>query len=246
MMMRLLFGGAMLAAAAVASAQTITLQPNEALLQVDAVGQVLVRPDIASFNMGVVSTGTTAREATDANSRQIAEVIAALKNAGVPDRDIRTRQISVQPQFERSTTGYSNQSRITGYVAQNSVAVTTRDLDKAPDIVAAAFAAGANSVQGPNLALDNQGEAIAAARRDAIDKARFEANAYAEGMGMRISRVLRVSERGRNAQPYEIVVTGNRLAAPPAPPPPPPPAPIAAGELMQTLNLSVDFAMVPR
>ncbi|NJC33410.1 hypothetical protein GGR88_000884 [Sphingomonas jejuensis] len=245
MALKLMVAGGLLCGSAATGAQTISLQPNEALLQVDATGQALVQPDIASFNIGVVSTGTTAREATDGNSRQIAEVIAGLKEGGVADRDIRTRQISVQPQYDRSAGGISNQSRIIGYVAQNSVTVTTRDLGKAPDILAAAFGAGANSVQGPNLALENQGEAVAAARRDAIEKARFEANAYAEGLGMRISRVLRVSERGTSSQPYDIIVTGNRLSAPP-PPPPPPPTPMQAGELIQSLNLSIDFAIVPK
>lgn len=248
--MRWMVAAALAGASTMAAAQsgpTIELRPDETLLQVQATGQALVRPDIARFSMGVVSTGATAREATDANSRGIAEVIRALRGAGVEQRDIRTRQISVQPRFQqvRPSTSYAEeQPQIAGYVAQNSVFVTTRDLSKAPDIVAAAFGAGANSVQGPNLALENQADAVAAARADAIAKARFEANAYADGLGMRIARVLRVSERGESSRVDDIVITGSRAFAPP--PPPPPSAPVEAGEIMQTLNLWIDFTMVPR
>lgn len=84
----------MLALPAATSAQTApitTLQPGETLLEVQAEGQAKFRPDAAFVSVGVVSTGTTAREATDANATQMAAVIAAVKKAGVDGRYIRTQ-----------------------------------------------------------------------------------------------------------------------------------------------------------
>lgn len=253
--MRTLFGAALLGSLALsgmpARAQPqVAITPDETLLEVRTTGQAFVRPDRAGFSIGVVSTGTTAREATDANSRAIAAVIAGLRGAQVEPRDIRTRQISVQPRFARENGGgYGGEAaRISGYVAQNSVQVTTRDLARAPEIVATAFEAGANSVQGPSFTVEDRGEAIAAARADALAKARAEAEAYAAGLGMRIARTLRVSERGRSTAVSDIVVSSARMSAgaPPPPPPPPPPAPIEAGELTQTLELWIDYTLVPR
>ena len=81
-----------LALPAVGSAQVNTaLQPGETLLQVSAEGEATVRPDAAFLTVGVVATGTTAREATDGDSRTMIAVIAALRRAGVDERYIRTQ-----------------------------------------------------------------------------------------------------------------------------------------------------------
>ena len=175
-------------------------------------------------------------------------VVQALRAAGVRAEEIQTRQISVQPRFEQRRE-YIEQPRITGYVAQNTVAVSTTRLALVPKLIEAMFAAGANNVYGPTFSLDDDRSALAAARQDAVTRARAEAEAYAAAFGKRILRVVRISERSRNIQPVDIVVTGSRLRAgapPPPPPPPPPPVPIEAGELHQRVMLYVDFALADR
>ena len=73
-------------------------------------------------------------------------------------------------------------------VARNSVAVTVVKLSTAPDVIAAAFAAGANSVNGPDLRSEDPQSGIAAARHDVLRNARAEAEDYADGLGMKIAR----------------------------------------------------------
>ncbi|MBR0551776.1 SIMPL domain-containing protein [Stakelama marina] len=227
-------------------AADLALQPGETLLEVQAQGETVTLPDAALISVGVVSTGTTAREATGANATDMAKVVAAIKAAGIEDRYIRTQQINVSPRFARDgANDYQGQARITGYVARNSVSVTVTDLGKASKVIDAAFGAGANSVSGPNLTLLDDHDALDAARRDGIAKARAEAATYADSLGMRVSRVIRVSERGNSARPVNYVtVTASRVGAPPPPPPPPPP--VAGGEMRQQINVWVDFALVPK
>ena len=238
---------ALIAAPPLAAQQgTTRLEPNETLLQVQAEGQSTVCPDAAFLNVGVVSTGTTAREATDGNARQMAGVIAALKKAGVDERYIRTQQLNVQPRFARQNGSYEETPQITGYVARNSVAVTVVKLGIAPDVIAAAFGAGANSVDGPNLGSEDTSAGMAQARDDALTNARAEADAYAAGLGMRVARVLRVSEqRGGIAPVQYVTVTGSRVSSPSAPPPPPPP-PIAGGELKRSVTIYIDYALISK
>jgi uncharacterized protein YggE len=233
---------ALMVVATPAAAQ-IALAPGETLLEIQTVGEATTVPDLATISMGVVSTGTTAREATDANAKQMAAVVAALRSAGVEARFIRTQQINVQPRFARmSPTDYEGQAQITGYVARNSVGVTITRLALAPDVIAAGFAAGANSVSGPNLSLRDDTAALTAARRDAIAKARNEADAYADGLGLKVVRILRVSER-RNYASQDIYVSGVREVRSPAPPPPPP---LSAGEMRERATLWIDYALVPK
>lgn len=236
--------GALLALPSFAAAQqTTALSPGETLLEVQATGEVRIRPDTALVTVGVVTTGSTAREATDANARQMTAVIAAVRGAGVAQRDVRTQQINVQPRFARGNQyDFEGQAQITGYVARNSAAVTVSKLATAPDVVAAAFGAGANSVSGPNLGTADPQVGMREAREEALKNARTEADAYAAGLGMRVARVIRLSERGSYVRPTsEIIVTGSRaVGAPPAPPPPPP---IEGGELQRTLTIWIDYAL---
>lgn len=229
-----------------ASAQ-VALQPGETLLEVQTIGQVSVAPDIAYLNIGVVSTGVTAKEATDANAAQMTRVIAAIRAAGVEARHIRSQQINVQPRFARAgQNDYQGQAQITGYVANNSVAVSVTKLDQASVVVTGAFGAGANSVNGPNLGLIDDSKAVAEARKDALASARAEAETYASGLNMRVARVLRVSERGRstdngadNGIRYRVEPTAHVMGGQIG-------TPISAGEVRQRVSLWIDFALAPK
>ena len=226
--------------AAGASAQTAVLQPGETLLEVQAEGTTTYLPDAAFINVGVVSTGDTARAATEANAMTMTGVIAALKRAGVVERYIRSQQINVEPRFARANPqDYQEQAHITGYVARNSVSVTVTKLSIAPDVIGAAFAAGANSVSGPNLGSVDPQKGIAETRSDALAQARAEADTYAKGLGMRIVRVIRVSERGNTAMQVSYAVSRvSSRSVPPAPP-------LAGGEMQRTATVWIDYALAP-
>lgn len=244
-MVRYAIATALTIAASPVAAQ-VALAPGETLLEIQAVGEATTRPDAAMISMGVISTGVTAREATDANATQMAAIVAALRKAGVEARAIQTQQINVQPRFARmNANDYQGQAQITGYVARNSVGVTLTKLGIASDVIAAGFAAGANSVAGPNLALRDDAAALAAARRDAIAKAKSEAEAYADGLGLKVVRVLRVSERGHYSN-QDIYVTGSRLMQSVPVPVASPPPPLSAGEMHEQATVWVDYALVPK
>lgn len=231
------------AAAAQTSAQ---LSPGETQLEVEAAGEVTYLPDAAFITMGVVSTGNTAREATDANARAMTAVIAAVKRAGVGDRYIRTQQIAVEPRFVRANPNdWQGQPTISGYVARNSVAVTVTKLGSAPEVIAAGFDAGANSVNGPNLGSLDASKGLAEARDIAIANALAEAEGYAKALGMRVVRITRVSERGTAARQLDFVtVSGSRSGAvPPPPAPPAPPPPVAGGEMRRSTTVWVSFVL---
>ncbi len=241
-----LLAGVMVLALPASAQVALELKPGETLLEVQAIGQVSVAPDVAYLSIGVVSTGVTAKEATDTNAAQMTRVIAAIRAAGIEPRRIRSQQINVQPRFARAGQGdYQGQAQISGYVANNSVTVTVTKLDLASAVVTGAFGAGANSVNGPNLGLIDNGKAVAEARKDALANARAEADSYASGLGMRIARVLRVSERGRSADNGGDSGIRNRIEADPVMGGTLE-TPISPGEVRQRVTLWIDFALAPR
>lgn len=250
-MRRALFISLAFLGASTAAAQTSpteVLAPNQTLLEVQSTGQSFVAPDQATLTGGVVTFATTSREAADSNARAMAQVVAALKKAGVASRDIQTQSVSLDPQSNYDRQG-AEPPRITGYQARNAVTVRVRDVTKASELLTVLFEAGANDVNGPFFSIEDDSAAVAKARADAVSKAKAEADAYATAFGMRVVKVLRISERQRSATYESIVVTGSRIRAGGAPPPPPPPMSspaVEVGEMEQKVTIWVDFALGPK
>ena len=250
-MRRALFISLALLGASTAAAQTSpteVLAPNQTLLEVRSTGQSYVAPDQATLTGGVVTFATTSREAADSNARAMAQVVAALKKAGVAPRDIQTQSVSLDSQSNYDRQG-AEPPRITGYQARNAVTVRVRDVTKASELLTVLFEAGANDVNGPFFSIEDDSAAVAKARADAVSKAKAEADAYATAFGMRVVKVLRISERQRSATYESIVVTGSRIRPAGAPPPPPPPMwspAVEVGEMEQKVTIWVDFALGPK
>jgi uncharacterized protein YggE len=239
-----LIAAAALALAGPARAQdvVISLAPGEVLLRVQGEGVYRSRPDLMAITAGVVTTGSTARAALAANSELANRLIEAVRASGIAARDVQTSNLTVDPQFEEGDRQRAEredrQPRITGYIARNRLHLTLRDLRRAPDIVDALFAAGANEVRGPHFGHSDPAPALRAARRAAVEAAREEADTYAEALAMRIVRVLRVSERSSFSDEDEgtIIVTGSRIPA----------TPLEPGEISTEATVWIDYAMAPR
>ncbi|WP_408077423.1 SIMPL domain-containing protein [Sphingomonas plantiphila] len=181
----------MTAAAQVATPGSAPATAAGTLLDVVAEGQVNRVPDIATIRAGVVTQGGTAAEALAANAREMASVLAALKAAGIAARDIQTATISLNPQYRY---GDNQPPVITGYQASNSVSVKFRDIARSGAILDALVKQGANQIDGPNLSIEAIDAATDAARVDAIKRARARAELYAGALGMRVVRIVSVSE----------------------------------------------------
>ena len=213
---------------------------GETLLSVSATGQAESRPDEAFFQAGVNSFAATARAASEANTRDIAKVVAALRAAGIPEADIQTRAVSVGKVDWGPNKGQ--------FQASNVVAVTVRKIDAAGQAVTAATEAGANILSGPDLRMSDPEKAATEAYGAAYRAAKARAEAYAGAAGMEISRVLTIRDGGGSQ--------GNQYlpGVPVAPPPPPPIAQQASpesgrimpGQTTSMVSVQVDFALVPK
>lgn len=150
-------------------------------------------PDIASINAGVVTRSSTATGAITDNAAKMARVRAALRRAGIADRDVQTSSINLNPDYRYQ----DNQPPVlSGYQASNSLTVKFRDLRNAGKILDALVAEGANQINGPSLSIDQPQAALDEARTRAIAAGRQRADLYARAMGMRVVRLISISESG--------------------------------------------------
>src|SRR6185503_12903443 len=201
----LVLGTAAFASPAVAQQASITQTITGTRLDLTATGEVSRVPDIAIISAGVVSRSATASAALQDAANRMDKVVAALKRAGVADRDIQTSNVNLNPEYRYP----ENQSpQLVGYTATNTLTIRFRDIRSSGKILDALVAEGANQINGPNLTIDKPEPALDEARANAVAIGRARAEAYARSLGLRVVRVVSVSESGG-------------YAVPPAPPPMP-------------------------
>jgi uncharacterized protein YggE len=246
------------AAAQIASPVPAIAQGNT-LLTVAAEGRSMRTPDLAVFSAGVTTNGKTAGEALAENSRAMSRVIAALKAAGIAERDIQTSNLSINPIYSDpnrdammaarvNRTEYvplppeQQITRIIGYNASNQVSVRQRRLGDYGRVIDTLVSAGANQVNGPMFQMDNPDPALDEARIAAMKTARQRADLYARAAGLRVQRIVSITEGGGYYSPPPVVFA--RMASAESGPPPPP-APVQAGELQMTTNVTVLYELAP-
>ena len=180
-----------------ANAQTPTdvaiAAPQGTLLSVSATADATRVPDIATISTGVVTQAADANAAMRANAVQMDKVMAAIRAAGIAERDIQTSGINLNPQYKY----VENQPpSIVGYQASNNVNVKVRDLAKLGKVLDAFVANGANQINGPSFEVDKPDEAYDEARLAALKKARARADTYASALGLKVRRIVSISEGG--------------------------------------------------
>lgn len=205
------------------------------VLEVTAEGESKRVPDLATITAGVVTQAADAAAAMRENATRMDRVITALKRAGIADKDVRTASISLQPQYRYA----ENQPPvITGYQASNTVTVKFRDIAKAGGVLDALVATGANQINGPELGLENPAAAMDEARLDAMAKAKARADLYARAAGLRVKRILSISEGAFELpRPMPIMMRAQGMVADAAQ------SKILPGEQALNVSLSVRFEL---
>jgi uncharacterized protein YggE len=193
MLAALLLGGSAVPSVVAAQAPTTVQAIAGTRLDISTTGEATRVPDVAIITAGVVTRAASARAALAQNAARMERVRAALKQAGIADRDIQTSNISLNPEYRYVQ---DKAPQLTGYSASNQLSVRFRDIAKSGDILDALVAEGANSINGPNLTIDTPEEGLDEARTKAVGLGRARAELYARALGMRVVRLVSVSESG--------------------------------------------------
>jgi uncharacterized protein YggE len=195
-------------------------------ITIEGRGEVMAAPDMAQVNSGVTTQGATAREALDANTAAMAELVAELKAAGIEARDIQTSGFSVNPNYvysdARDANGYSLPPKINGYQVSNTVTVTIRDLETLGAILDKSVTVGANTVNGVSFGVADPSGLY---------------DLYATVAGGSLDDIVSISEtQGFNApQPYPMYARAELAASAPVP--------VEAGELAFAINVNVQWEL---
>ena len=203
------------------------------LLSVSAQGQARRAPDLATVSAGVITQAADGNAAMRQNAEQMNRVLAAIKAAGVADRDVQTSGIGLNPQYRYE----ENQApRITGYQASNTVSVKLRDIARMGKVLDALVASGANQVNGPSFGIEDPEPLYDQARLQALEAARARAGTYARALDLRVRRIVSISEGGAAMpvpMPRMAMMKADAYES----------TPVAPGESSVSVNLEVVFEL---
>jgi uncharacterized protein YggE len=173
-------------------AQDASPEPGTMERTVTVSGTATIRsdPDEASVTLGVRTQALTAEAAMRDNANRMNDVIQAIRREGVAADDIATAWINLYPQYDDAGV------TIVGYVAENQVYATVRNMDAIGTVIDAAIEAGANLSSGITFGLSDENAGVEEALADAVEDARSKAEALADSTGAQLGAVITVVEAG--------------------------------------------------
>lgn len=216
-----------LAAAAPAAADGTT-----ATITVTGEGSALVVPDMATVQIGFTNEADTAKAALAANTAAMSAALDRLAAAGIGERDMQTTGLNLGPRYDYNRTNPDGSATITGFVAQNGVTLRIRALDTLGTVLDAVVSDGANTLNGVVFGLQNPEPSLDEARKDAVSDARRKAELYAAAAGVKLGKIVTLSEQSgyQPPVPMPMAEASFKAAAP---------VPVAAGEVKMTASVTI-------
>lgn len=218
-----------------AAAQTLA-HPAETRLLLAAEAEVSAEPDIAEVGAGVLTQATEASAALAQNAADMSKVIAALRKAGVAEKDIQTSGLRVTPRFRYQQ---DKEPELIGFQASNRVRARIRDPKNTGRVVDALVTAGANQIDGPNFTIEHPEPLLDQARAEAVARARARAELYAKAAGMRVGRIISIRENGVANMPPPMPVARAMVMAESARAD----SPVAPGQVQLSAGVEVEFTL---
>lgn len=203
-------------------------------ITVSATGKSLVKPDIATTDMTVTKTASTATEAQNVASVAMKTVIDAVKALGVPEEDLTTSNFNTSEVFDYDV----SPAVVTGYQSTQSLTVKIRNTDLISSVLDAGPKNGATQVSGIRYSVDDDTSTLDSARKDAIAKAEWQAVAIATSLHARIGRVVNYNESsGGNYPMYSGMMVDSMKAIGSVPPP------VEIGQQTTEVTVSITYSL---
>jgi len=172
-------------AAGIGAAAAGPMETDLRTVSVRGEGEVRVAPNEATFSISVWKEAKDPKAARRDLSLAARKVIAALKRNGVADKDMQTARVSIAARYRHDR----GRRELSGYRADTTIVVRTRDLDGYDKLISAAMDAGANELRGLTFSHSGLDKLRRKARQNAVENAKERASSLARSAGARLGRV---------------------------------------------------------
>ncbi len=167
-------------------------------ISVSGSGKVYAKPDVAVLVLGVENRGAKISDIVKDNTDKMNKIISDAKGSGVDEKDIQTTQYTITPEYNWTERGGRT---FIGYVLTQQITAKIRDFEKIGSILDKTTADGANAIGDLQFTIDNPEQVQADARAKAIEQAKGKATVLAKQSGLKIVKLINVSENGYYPQP---------------------------------------------
>ena len=204
---------------------------------VNGQGKVMAVPDIATVSVGIEAQEATVTGAQDKAKAAMNDVMEALKDEGVAEKDIQTQYFSI---YKVTRWDNDKQQEITiGYRVTNIVTAKIRDVDSAGAVIDAVAKAGGDLTRINNIGftVDDPKPFQEQARKLAVADAYAKAKTLADVAGVKLGQATYISESTYVPGP---IYRSDMIAAPEAAPAE---TPISPGEMEITTTVQIAYAI---
>lgn len=150
---------------------------------------IRVPPDRVVVLLGVATFAHTPSASQQRNAELSRQVLQAIRDCGVAEKEIATADFTIQPKYE----DYDDHV-ISGYWSRSTIGVTLLDVEKLEPVLVSTLAAGATSVDGIEFSVTNLRQLRDEARDLAVQAALEKAEAIASAAGTQVGAVTGIHE----------------------------------------------------
>jgi uncharacterized protein YggE len=227
----------LLPAASVQAQENARIRPPSVTAQGEAV--ITAEPDQAQIDIGVLTQARTAPDAAKENADKLGRVLAQIKKLLGRGDEVKTTGYSLNPNYRYPQGG---KPEITGYTAANVLQIRTGNLDSVGKLIDAGMQAGANQINRLVFTLKDEHSAQVQALRMAAQKAQSKAEEMAGSLGLKVVRVLSLTENERGVRPIIAQTRGMQAEALSSAAP----TPVEAGTIEVRSSVTLSAEIGPR
>jgi uncharacterized protein YggE len=151
---------------------------------------VYVKPDKIIISFGIETSDLDISVAKQKNNDIMKKAVAALRDCGVPDKDIQTDYLSLQPRFRSDLA----KEVFLGYFVRNTFIVTLNEAAKMEDVVTKVLQTGVNYIHNVDFQTAEFKKFREQARELALRAAREKADRMASVLGQSVGSPLQINE----------------------------------------------------
>jgi len=167
-------------------------------ITVSGKGEVVVKPDIATFSFGIQEESLVVGEAQEKVANSENEILAFLEKNGVAKDDVKVSDYNIYPRYDytRATAYGGGKQVLAAYVVSESVEVKVRKIGDAGKLIGSLGELGATNLSGLTFSVDKQDDVVKQAREKAIADAKANAQKLAKELGVSLARIVSFSDNG--------------------------------------------------
>ncbi len=166
---------------------------NNTVVAITGMGTSEQKVQLITISAGVENFGTDASDAMEENAGAMTRLRDELRRSGIDPKDVRSSNMSLSKGSKHDD---SRDKTVEGFNVRHQLSVVFRDVSKVGAVMDALAKAGATQINGPSFSWEPSEAASRVARAAAIRDANQRAQFYAQNLGLKIKRVITMSDSG--------------------------------------------------